>query len=68
MTTEDELRPLALRVWPNAKRIRISHHSGSITAEAFDVHNRIIGQMSAASADALREALDHSLPPGGQAP
>ena len=68
MTTEDELQPLALRVWPNAKLIRFSHQSGSITAEAFDVHNRSIGQMSGASADALREALEHSLPEGGQAP
>jgi hypothetical protein len=68
MTTDDELRPLALRIWPNAKEIRIDHEAGIITAIGIDAHGEVIDQLSAESAGALRDKLGHSLPDGGQAP
>ena len=67
-TTVDDLEPLALRIWPNAKQIRISRDAVSVTAAAIDAHNSVIGQLTAESVDALREQLEHSLPQGGQAP
>jgi hypothetical protein len=68
MTTDDELKPLALRTWPNAKLIRISRPSGRVTVAAIDAHDCIIGQVSGESAEAVRDELQNSLPQGGQAP
>jgi hypothetical protein len=68
MTTDDELRPLAQRIWPNAKEIRVVHSSGTVSTIGIDAHGQVIDQLSAESIDALRVKLEHSLPDGGQAP
>jgi hypothetical protein len=68
MTTDDELKPLALRIWPNAKLIRVSHEQGYVTVAGVDVHDCVVGQISGESAEAVRDELENSLPQGGQAP
>jgi len=68
MTMDDDLTTLAQRIWPNAKLIRLSHDEGIVTARGIDAHNEVIGEMSANTPEALRYALNHALPEGGQAP
>lgn len=69
MTTDDDLKPLAQRIWPQAKEIRITHEGAGVTATGIDVHDRVTGAISADSVDALREKLEHTVPEGGgQAP
>jgi hypothetical protein len=68
MTTDDELKPLAQRIWPNANEIHVVHDAGAVSTIGIDAHGQVIDQLSADSVDALRTKLEHSLPDGGQAP
>jgi hypothetical protein len=67
MTDESQIRAEAKRIWPDAKRVEITHEDG-VTLTAFNYDDRVIDSASADSMDALKKRLEDLQPEGGQAP
>jgi hypothetical protein len=80
ITNEDEVKAAAQHIWQQAKTIKLTAcetaslppmsagNERAFRVAGFDVHDRLIADVTGSSLEDLKVKLDGMIPEGGQAP